>query len=190
MRLPGSLFLVVTLMQFHSGVFAEQDVPAETSIEFHDAKILISASVILPVPKCAAFKLLTDYDSIPSYMPGVLATSHTYLDKGLAKVRQTGQVTLLVFHFDVTSLLEVREMPNESITFRQLEGNLGSYSGSWTLSEKNAVTRVSYRAELTFRHFMPVFLAKLLLHDEIKSRFAAIAREAARRNGSGQTHCD
>jgi hypothetical protein len=190
MRVLRNLLLLAALIQLNSGVPAAEMEPAETSIEYQDAKLTVTASVILPVQRCAAFKLLTDYDSIPSYVPGVLATRHEYLDESVARVWQTGQVKLLIFHFDVKSLLEVHEIPNEKITFRQLEGSLGSYAGSWNLYDESGATRVSYRAELSFRHFMPVLLAKLVLNDEIRSRFSAIAREAASRNDNGQLRCE
>ncbi len=169
---------------------ADDLAPAATTIEYLDSKVVVTTSLILPVKRCEAFQLLTDYDSIPSYVPGVLDTHHETLNGDTVRVWQTGEVTLLFIHVKVKSLLEVHEVPNQSITFKQLEGNLGSYSGTWNLTDDGRGTKVLYYAELTFRHFMPILLAKIILRDELNLRFSAIAREAGRRKSKGQFTCD
>ncbi|MGC2164858.1 MAG: SRPBCC family protein [Gallionella sp.] len=189
MNFLRNLCLVAGSLLIQTSTPADEIFPTTTKVAYQDSKLVITASVILPVEPCATFELLTDYDSIPSYMPGVLETHHENIEDGVVKVWQTGEVKLLVFHFKVNSLLEVHEVRNKAITFKQLDGNLASYSGAWTLSDDIGGTKVLYRAELTFKHFMPIFLARVILDDEIKLRFSAIAGEAARRTSKGQLVC-
>jgi ribosome-associated toxin RatA of RatAB toxin-antitoxin module len=166
------------------------EMPGVTAnVEHQDSKIKVTASVILPVQPCGAFRLMTDYDSLPKYIPGILETRHEYIKDDMVKVWQTGDVKIWFFRFKMKSLLEMHEVPDQKISFRQLEGDLDSYSGEWELQEDTQGTRVLYMAELTFRHFMPIFLARMVLEDEIKKRFAAIAREADARKNMGLMDC-
>ena len=158
-------------------------------VEYQDSKMKIAASVLLPVPACGAFRLMTDYDSLPEYIPGMLETHHEYIKQGLVKVWQVGEVEIWFLHFKIKSLLEIQEIPNQKISFKQLEGSLSTYNGEWTLQETPQGTHVRYSAELTFRHFMPVFLARMVLEDEIKKRFAAIAKEAEERKNKNLLDC-
>lgn len=183
-------WVVAGWLLINASASANDLAPATTNITYQDSNIVVTASVILPVERCAAFQLLTDYDSIPTYMPGVLETHHERLNDGVVRVSQTGEVTLLFFHFKVKSLLEVHEVHNQSIAFKQLEGNLEVFGGTWTLTDDSRGTRVLYFAEMKFQHFMPILLAKMILNDELKLRFSAIAREAARRKSKGQLACN
>lgn len=154
-----------------------------------DSKIMVTASVILPVQPCGAFRLITDYDNLPNYIPGILETRHEYVQVGMVNVWQTGDIKIGFFHFKMKSLLEMHETPNQKISFKQLDGDLNSYSGEWNLQQDMQGTKLLYTAELTFRHFMPLFLAKLILEDEIKSRFTAIANETFARKKNGLMDC-
>jgi hypothetical protein len=105
------------------------------------------------------------------------------------KVWQVGEVEIWLLHFKIKSVLEIQEIPNQKISFKQLEGSLASYNGEWALQETPQGTHVHYMAELTFRHFMPVFLARIVLEDEIKKRFAAFAKEAEERKNKNLLDC-
>ena len=166
------------------------EIPAiAAKVEHQDALIKVTASMTLPVQPCEAFRLLTDYDTLPQYVPGVLETHHEYVASGVAKVWQTGDVRVWFFHIKMKSLLEIHEMPDREISFKQIEGDLKSYSGTWNLLEDAQGTAVLYKAELAFKKFTPVFMARMILEDEIKKRFAAIAKEATARKAKGLLDC-
>lgn len=134
--------------------------------------------------------MLTDYEKLPSFVPGLLESHARRLSGNRVRVRQLGEVHVFVFHLQTTSQLEMEETPNRHIGFRQLDGDMTeSYEGAWNFSAAGEGTEVGYRASMVFKSFVPVRLAKSVLQSEVREQFAAIAREAVRRKEQDPPGC-
>lgn len=149
----------------------------------------VNASITLPATPCESFRLLTDYDSLPSYIPGMLETRFERITKNTVKVWQTGEVSILFFRVRIRSQLEVEEIPNQQILFRQQEGDMKTYSGEWDFMEAPGGTRVVYASTLSPRHYVPAFLARSILEREIGKLFNAILKETIARKNRVSAAC-
>lgn len=170
--------------------WADENSRVTANVERKGADFSVTASVLLPVQPCQAYLLLTDYDSLPGYIPGILETRHERLANHIVKVWQRGEVTILFFSINLETLLEMEEIPNQRIRFKQLEGDLAAHSGEWALQEEGAGTRVLYKSTLTFNYYLPGFLGKPILEKELRNRFEAVATEAERRKNLGLLNCE
>jgi len=151
----------------------------------------VYASVDLPVTPCNAYRLLTDYKSLPGYIPGMLQVRDKRISPTRVDIWQEGEVEVLFFRVKLVSSLEMVEIPDRRITFKQIDGDLESYSGEWNLLKTQSGTQVSYSAALSLKpdQFIPAFLAKKVLENEIGKRFVAIAIEASARKSKALPEC-
>ena len=132
-----------------------------------------SASVVAAV--------LTDYVRIPHYMPEVRSSQLIERRDDRAVIEQEAVAKFLMFSKRVHLVLEVEEAPL-TIAFKDRCGqSFERYEGAWSMAEKGAETRVSYR--LTAK---PVFdvpgwlLSRLLKRDAIEMIERLRAEIAAR----------
>jgi len=66
------LCLVILLLLSSLPVAAQANVKPVVSVEREDSIFKVHASIVLPVTPCIAYRLLTDYKSLPGYIPGML----------------------------------------------------------------------------------------------------------------------
>jgi ribosome-associated toxin RatA of RatAB toxin-antitoxin module len=150
--------------------------------------IEIDSSVILPVAPCQAYSMLTDYDDLPEFVPGLLSSRASRISPNEALVDQLGQVKVLLFGVKMQSTLDMKETPDRRIRFRQVSGDFASYSGEWDFCEAKGGTLVGYHARMTFRPYVPLLLAKSILDADIERKFEAIGKEAGKRRGHLECH--
>jgi ribosome-associated toxin RatA of RatAB toxin-antitoxin module len=183
------LYLIILLSLCCLSAYAQEQQKPVVSVARQDSHFQVSASIVMPVTPCVAYALLTDYASLPDYIPGVLEIHAERISQSTIKVHQVGEVEVLFFHIKMETSLEMEEIPNQRIIFKQTEGDLESYSGDWNLLETSEGTLLVFKASLVFKHFMPFFLARPVFEKEIGKRFEAIAKEALSRKSKSLSAC-
>jgi len=183
---PRFLLLLSSLMGC-----AQADVMPVVSVERENTHFKVHASIVLPVTPCNAYRLLTDYKSLPSYIPGMLQIRYKRISPTRVDIWQQGEVEVLFFRVRLVSSLEMEETPERRIIFNQTGGDLESYNGEWSLLKTREGTKVSYNAAITLKpgYFIPAFLAKSVLENEVGKRFKAIAKESAKRKNTVVPEC-
>lgn len=149
----------------------------------------VSASLLVSEPPCVVYAVLTDYTRLPEFIPGMQEVGVERISDHEVRVRQVASVHVLFFHIRMYSTVEMEETPNQLITFRQTEGDLAAYSGEWRLTPVGEGTRLSYSASLRFKGYVPGFIARAKLEQEIGTRFAAIEIEAQARSKQQTRPC-
>lgn len=188
---PNHLRLMAFLLLSSLPLAAQETAKPVVSVVNVDAVFRVQATVTLPLARCNAYRLLTDYQSLPGYIPGMLQIRHKRISPTRVDVWQEGEVEVLFFHVTLVSSLEMEETPGQRIVFRQTEGDLESYRGVWSLSEAGKGTMVSYSAAITLKpgQLIPEFLARAVLEKEVEKRFEALAKEASRRGNQDSPEC-
>lgn len=183
--------LMVFLLLSSLAASAQAGVKPVVSVEREDSQFKVYASIVLPVTPCNAYRLLTDYKSLPGYIPGMLKIRYKRISDNRVNVWQEGEVEVLFFRVRLVSSLEMEEIPDRRIVFKQSEGDLESYSGEWNLLKTQQGTKVSYNAAITLKpdYFIPAFLAKKVLENEVGKRFEAIATESSARKNKILPEC-
>jgi carbon monoxide dehydrogenase subunit G len=127
------------------------------------------------------FAVLTDYEQIPRFMPGVRTSVVHSRENGRAVVEQEAISKMMMFSKKVHLILDVKEDPG-MLTFRDRCGkSFASYEGMWRVTRDGSVTNVSYAlaAQPTFE--VPEFLLKRLLRRESGEMIEQLQREVTRR---------
>lgn len=184
-------FVMFLLLLSSHAISAQTGVSPVVSVEGEGSHFRIDASITLPVTSCVAYRLLTDYKNLPGFVPGMLQIRFNRISPTRVDVWQEGEVEVLFFRVRLVSALEMVETPEQRIVFKQTEGDLESYSGEWSLLKTREGTKVSYNAAITLKpeQFIPAFLAKNVLENEVGKRFEALAKEASRRGNKVESEC-
>ena len=159
------------------------------SVTLAGSGVEVSSAVVLPMKPCEAYAMLTDYDGLPKFIPGLLESHYQRIAPHRVRVHQVGEVQVFIFHMRMKSLLDMEEVPNRRIRFRQIKGDFESYRGEWEFSAIANGTRLAYKAALSFKPYVPLQLAKSILQHDVKRKFVAIAKEALARKLRGALRC-
>jgi ribosome-associated toxin RatA of RatAB toxin-antitoxin module len=149
----------------------------------------VQGSIVIPMPVCEAYAMLTDYERLPRFIPGMEEDRAERMPDGTVRIYQRGRIQVMAFTVQVATVLEMQETPNRRITFRQLEGDLQAYSGEWRFTEVPDGTEVSYEAHMAFKLWVPMQFARTALEREVRDKFIAIGKEAAVRQSQTRLAC-
>ncbi len=169
---------------------ADEITRPSVSILRQDAQFQVSAALFLPVSPCVVYEVLTDYEHLPDFIPGMLKTRVKRTAINQVNVWQLAEVQVLFFHVKMESTLDMEEVPNQRISFKQTAGDLKFYRGEWQLLNTLDGTQLRYDAQLEFKQFMPLFLARAVLENELEKRFIAIAQHALNKKYKFQSACE
>jgi hypothetical protein len=132
-------------------------------------------------PRDVALGVLTDYERIPEFMPGVETSVVLERTPGRAVIQQEATSRLMMFKKRVRLVLEIEEGSN-MLRFRDRCGqSFEQYEGAWRLSAVSGGTDIVY--ELTARPAfdVPEFVLKRLLKRDSGLMIQGLRREIERR---------
>jgi len=110
---------------------AARDLQIEAQRE--GTSVEIKAHAELAAPLAIAWQVLTDYERLPAFIPG-LAKSVVRERRGdTLLVEQSGEARFLIFSFPIEVRYEVTERPQQSIESRAVAGNLRRMNGRYDL---------------------------------------------------------
>ena len=141
----------------------------------------VSARFVVPQSPADVLAVLTDYERIPTFMPGV--TKSTVLERrpGTAVVEQEGVSHLMMFSKTVHLVLEITEGA-DTLVFRDRSGHsFARYEGAWRLCAVAGGTEVAYTLTAQPSFDVPQFILKRLLKRDSGQMIAGLRRETAAR---------
>jgi ribosome-associated toxin RatA of RatAB toxin-antitoxin module len=181
------LFVVLFGAAASHVLVAATDPESDVTVREERGVYSVIARFDIPHPPSVAFAVLTDYERIPRFMPGVVSSSVWERSPGRVLVEQEAVSQMLMFSKRVHLLLEVHEAP-EHIRFRDVAGrSFSSYEGAWRLTQEDGRTVVSYelRADPSFE--VPEFLLKRLLRRDARRMIERLRGEMTARDYQART---
>jgi carbon monoxide dehydrogenase subunit G len=174
--LPAAISLLVVAA--HAG--AAEPATTVTVREEHGVYSLVARfSVEQAAPRVIA--VLSDYENIPRFMPGVRTS--TVLDRraGRAVVEQDAVSSVMMFSKRVHLVLEIEERSDTLLFHDRCGQHFVRYDGSWRVSSEDGVTVVTYQltAQPTFE--VPGFMLKRLLRRDSKEMIERLRSEISAR---------
>jgi len=179
------LLLLLWLSSFTADAAEAPDV----SVKLAKPGIEVRSSIVLPVKPCEAYAMLTDYGGLSKFIPGLLSSHSRRTAEHRVEVTQVGEVQVFIFHVRMQSLLDMQEVPDKRITFRQISGDFVTYRGEWDFAAQQDKTLIDYRANMAFKNYVPLLLARSILEHDVRKKFTAIGREALARKKQGSLYC-
>lgn len=146
--------------------------------------ISIVAYVDVAVAPATAWAVLTDYDRLAQFVPGMTLSRRISRPGEPPRVYQRGMKSWLLLDTPMEVVLLMEESPPSRIGFRQLSGNLQDMYGEWWLIHLDHGVRITYRARLE-----PGLLSlrvpgdSLLIEADIERTLTALGAEMLRRQG-------
>lgn len=141
----------------------------------------VRAGATLAAPVALVWEVLTDYEKLPQFIPGI-ATSAVRLRAGnRLLVEQKGEARFLIFAYPIEVQLEVREQPRRRVESRAVAGNLKRMSGRYELHPEGAGVRLRYTADIEPDFELPPLIGPLVLRNMVEDQFTAMVAEIERR---------
>jgi carbon monoxide dehydrogenase subunit G len=184
------LFVFATVAVMFAGLMpvvpltAADDPPSQPAVTVREARGIYSVTARFQVPQSPALALavLTDYEQISRFMPGVETSLVLERSPGRAVVEQEAVSRLMLFSKRVHLVLEITESA-DSLIFRDRSGrSFTRYEGTWLLCEVNGETQILYELTAQPSFDVPEFLLKRLLRRDSGQMIEGLRREIAARS--------
>ena len=156
---------------------------AEVTVQVarQDKAFQVEANLVLAVDQPVAWQVLTDYDMLASFVPGMRSSRIVSAAGEPLLLEQKGQSGLLLFKVPVDVVSRVEETPFNTIRFQSVGGNLANMSGEWALERHDHATRITYRANITPGFTLPPLIGPAIIGRDVRIMVESVGREMLRR---------
>jgi len=140
----------------------------------------ITAVIHIPTSVEKVWKILTDYEALPDFIPNLAKSRLLEHPTGGIRLEQVGSQSLLNFKFCARVILDLEEFFPKLINFKMVEGDFKGFSGSWSLEpcslNGDLGTKLSYRIQVWPKLIMPISIIERRLSRDLKSNLLAISQ--------------
>jgi carbon monoxide dehydrogenase subunit G len=151
------------------------------SVREENGVYLVSAQFAIAAAPAAVLSVLSDYDHIAAFMPGVKRSEVRERQAGHAVVEQEAVSGLLMFSKRVHLVLDIQEEP-ESLAFHDVCGaSFSTYTGSWQVLPSKEGSTVVYKLAAAPTFDVPGFMLTRLLKRDSSDMIASLQKEVASR---------
>jgi carbon monoxide dehydrogenase subunit G len=141
----------------------------------------VQATATIDAPVAVVWEVLTDYDHLARFIPGLWVSSVHLRSGNRVQLEQKGEARFLVFSYPIEVVLEVFESPRSSISSRAVGGNLRRMSGRYDVKNSGSGISLRYTGELEPDFELPPIIGTLAVRSMVKEQFGAMVAEIERR---------
>lgn len=127
------------------------------------------------------WQVLTDYDHLADFIPGMHVSRVLARDGNGLLVEQKGEARLLFFSYPIEVKLAIDEFPYQRITSRAVAGNFREMSGAYQLEADQERVRLRYTGSMIPDFLVPPLIGTFVLRRNVERQFAALVDEILRR---------
>jgi ribosome-associated toxin RatA of RatAB toxin-antitoxin module len=162
---------------------AAKDLSVEA--ERHGERVEVRARALIAAPVAAVWEVLTDYEHLPRFIPGIAKSVVRSRDDSRLLVEQSGEARFLIFSFPIEVRLEVTERPRQSISSRAVAGNVRRMTGRYEIQPdaEHGTVLLRYVGEIEPNFRLPPLIGVAALRRTATEQFAALVAEIERRAG-------
>jgi len=152
--------------------------------ERRGATIEIRASAQLKADAATAWRVLTDYDRYPEFIPDLRVSRVVARRGATVTVEQSGDATLWLLRIPLDITFEITEFPPNRLQSRGVAGSLRAISSSYLLTPAAHGVRLDYAGHVApgFELFGP--LEQMAVQQSVARQFQALADEIEQRSAS------
>lgn len=148
-------------------------------------RVQIVASARARVSADQAWSLLTDYDDLTAFMPGI-DSSRVIATTDSSQVVRLVMTTRIIVPWTFRLEVEYTPRPGQKVLkFRQVRGSLRTYAGQWEVEPLpgGRQVQVTYKAQARVRRF-PWFVISAVVRRQMSQMMPALVGELERRFNS------
>jgi ribosome-associated toxin RatA of RatAB toxin-antitoxin module len=137
----------------------------------------VEATAEIEADVADAWKILTDYDRLADFIPGMLESRVVSRDGSSVVVDQRGETSFLFLTFPMRVRLAIEEQPFERIVSTAISGNFKELTGVYRLQARGAGLTLHYEGKFTPDFGFPPLLGTLIVRTTAERRFNAMVHE-------------
>jgi len=141
----------------------------------------IEASAAIEASVSDAWQVLTDYDRLAEFIPGVSESRVVSRQGSRAVIELRGEVSWLFVTFPMHVRLAIEEFPYDRIESTAIGGNFRQMHGVYFLHAIPGGIELRYEGTFTPDFSVPPLIGTLLMRNRLEKRFRALVREIERR---------
>ena len=148
-------------------------------------RVDVRARALIAAPVAVVWEVLTDYEHLPRFIPGIAKSVVRSRDGGRLLVEQAGEARFLIFFFPIEVQLEVTERPPQWISSRAVAGNVRRMSGRYEIQPdlEHGTVLLRYVGEIEPDFKLPPLIGVAALRSTAAEQFTAMVAEIERRAG-------
>jgi ribosome-associated toxin RatA of RatAB toxin-antitoxin module len=172
-RDSGFLVLLVLLL-LPAGASAAK---IQVEVTRHDDTFEVRAEAEIDADVVAAWSVLTDYERLPRFIPGMQESTVVSRTGSRVVVDQRGETSLLFMTFPMHARLEIDEHPYDNVVSNAVGGNFKDLRGEYRLKDLGTGMQLRFNATFTPDFSFPPLLGTLIVRSAAQRRFAAMVLE-------------
>ena len=165
------------------GVAAAAESPIRSIEVVRSADAYVANLVMFaPVPGSLAWKVLTDFEHQPEWVPNLRESKIIESDGNTLTIEQRGVARFGIASFPYVSVRQILLDPERTVRAKQLKGNMHRVESLMTLSPDGNGTQLQYHLEIVPAGLASALLSEDFLQHELTEQFTAIIGEMVRRS--------
>ena len=153
----------------------------DVTVDYKDGTYTASLRTRTPAPPTIVLAVLTDFEHMAEFMPGVVS-SHIVARQGNSyQVSQRGKVSFGPFSMSFESLRQIDVVDGQRILSRSLAGSARRMQSEMRIEPLEHGTRLEYHIEVEPESWIPSSLGANFLQHELAEQFNALTKEMFRR---------
>ena len=179
--MPLSRFACWVFLLAAATVHAAEDLSVEAARK--GGFVEVKARATIDAPLGLIWAVLTDYEKLPDFVPGLKKSRVASRNGTTVVVEQSGEARFLMFSFPVDVVLEAVEKPQSSIRVRSLSGTLRYLEGGYDVEAEPDSGKFILRWVGTIAPdvSLPPLLGEVVMRMSIEDQFTGMVREIDRR---------
>lgn len=141
----------------------------------------VEASAEFAADRQRVWQVLTDYNHLADFIPGMRMSRILERGKGTVIVEQKGDVRLLFLTYPIEVTLAVDEFPHERIVSRAVRGSFLEMHNAYYLEVQQERVRLRYAGRMTPDFLVPPLIGTIVLRRNVERQFGALVDEILRR---------
>jgi ribosome-associated toxin RatA of RatAB toxin-antitoxin module len=172
---------VIAFQLLHAAPTSAQPSPVDLTVHEERGVYSVVARFTVEQAPATVLTVLTDYEQIPRFMPGMRTSTVLERTSGHTVVEQEAVSSIMMFSKRVHLILDIDEHA-DSLVFRDRCGrSFARYEGAWHVSAESGRTAITYELTADPSFDIPGFVIKRLLRRDSVQMIEHLQLEIATR---------
>lgn len=155
--------------------------PPAVNFQQQGTHLLVSGELTVPVSPATAWAVLTDYERVPEFVPGMRVSRVLEQSGNTRVVEQQGEMQANNMRMLFMGTLRITEEPTSRLSVQFLSGTFRNMQGQWTLQGKRAPVTLAYQLDFDAGTPYPSPVMVGMLQQQVVHWVTSLAAEMERR---------